>query len=143
MALGQSLPTKRPSMSDVDLNQLELLARVETVMRQAHAWANAASTWQPICQAQSLMRRVLERTDSLRVRLEAPLVVATFGGTGTGKSSLVNALVGADVTRSGRQRPTTRKPIVICHSRTDVSQIGLRSICVSWCEANRIWSATL
>jgi hypothetical protein len=112
-------------MSDVDLNQLELLSRVETVLQQAHLWAQAPTTWQPVGQAQNLLRRVLDRTESLRIRLEAPLVVATFGGTGTGKSALVNALVGADVTRSGRQRPTTRKPIVICHTRTDVSQIGL------------------
>ncbi len=112
-------------MSDVDLNQLELLSQVDHLLRQAHAWTAAAATWQPVVQGQSLLKRVLARTDALRIRLEAPLVVATFGGTGTGKSSLVNALVGADVTRAGRQRPTTRKPIVICHSRTDVSQIGL------------------
>ncbi len=112
-------------MPDVDLNQLELLSQVDHLLQRADAWTESPSTWQPVVQAQGLLRRVLTRTESLRIRLEAPLVVATFGGTGTGKSSLVNALVGADVTAAGRQRPTTRKPIVICHSRTDVSQIGL------------------
>lgn len=112
-------------MSDVDLNQLELLSQVDHLLRQVHVWTESPSPWQPVVQAQGLLRRVLARTDSLRIRLEAPLVVATFGGTGTGKSSLVNALVGADVTTAGRQRPTTRKPIVICHSRTEVSQMGL------------------
>jgi Dynamin family len=112
-------------MSDVDLNQMELLAQVDHLLRQARVWTESASPWHPAVQAQGLLRRVLARTDSLRIRLEAPLVVATFGGTGTGKSSLVNALVGAGVTQSGRQRPTTRQPIVICHSQTDVTQIGL------------------
>ena len=92
-------------MSDVDLNQMELLAQVDHLLMQARVWTESASPWHPVVQAQGLLRRVLARTDSLRIRLEAPLVVATFGGTGTGKSSLVNALVGADVTQAGRQRP--------------------------------------
>lgn len=112
-------------MSDVDLHQLELLARVDSLTKQIRHWAELPTNWHPALQAQNLLQRVLSRTDSLRIRLEAPLVVATFGGTGTGKSSLVNALVGADVTKSGRQRPTTRQPIIICHPQTDVSQIGL------------------
>ena len=112
-------------MSEVDLNQLELLSQVDHLLRRARHWAEADSVWQPIVRAQALLRRVLTRTDALRIRLEAPLVVATFGGTGTGKSSLVNALVGANVTRTGRERPTTRQPIVVCHSRTDLAQIGL------------------
>ena len=112
-------------MSDVDLNQLELLSQVDSLLRQTRNWADAPSAWQPVAQAQSLLRRVLARTEALRIRLEAPLVVATFGGTGTGKSSLVNALIGADVTRTGRQRPTTRRPIVVCHERTDLTRLGL------------------
>ena len=44
------------------------------------------------------------RVAALRVRLDAPLVVATLGGTGTGKSALVNALAGAEVVA---HRPTT------------------------------------
>ena len=57
----------------------------------------------------------------MRARVEAPLVVATFGGTGVGKSSLVNGLVGQTVTASGRQRPTTTQPILLAHPQTDLA----------------------
>lgn len=51
-----------------------------------------------------------------RVRsLDAPLLAVAGGSTGAGKSTLVNALVGHPVTRSGAIRPTTRRPLLIHH----------------------------
>jgi energy-coupling factor transporter ATP-binding protein EcfA2 len=47
--------------------------------------------------------------------LDAPLLVVVGGSTGAGKSTLVNALVGHPVTRSGAIRPTTRQPILLHH----------------------------
>ncbi|WP_218566219.1 ABC transporter [Vallicoccus soli] len=48
-------------------------------------------------------------------RLDAPLLVVVGGSTGAGKSTLVNALVRADVTRPGVLRPTTREPVLVHH----------------------------
>lgn len=45
--------------------------------------------------------------------LDAPLLAVVGGSTGAGKSTLVNALVGHPVTRSGAIRPTTRQPILL------------------------------
>lgn len=47
--------------------------------------------------------------------LDAPLLAVVGGSTGAGKSTLVNALVGQPVTRSGAIRPTTRQPILLHH----------------------------
>ena len=47
--------------------------------------------------------------------LEAPLLAVVGGSTGAGKSTLVNALVGHPVTRSGAIRPTTRQPVLLHH----------------------------
>jgi energy-coupling factor transporter ATP-binding protein EcfA2 len=47
--------------------------------------------------------------------LDAPLLAVVGGSTGAGKSTLVNALVGFPVTRSGAIRPTTRQPILLHH----------------------------
>lgn len=47
--------------------------------------------------------------------LDAPLLVVVGGSTGAGKSTLVNALVGHPVTRSGAIRPTTRRPVLLHH----------------------------
>ena len=44
--------------------------------------------------------------------IEAPLLVLLLGPTGAGKSSLLNALAGAEVSRTGALRPTTRDAIL-------------------------------
>jgi hypothetical protein len=108
-----------------ELAQLELLAHVDDLVARLGAWSKESSAWEAVQQSQSLVRRLLSRLEPLRARVEAPLVVATFGGTGVGKSSLVNALVGQEVTTSGRQRPTTTQPIVLAHPQTDLTAYHL------------------
>ncbi|GAA4625893.1 GTPase [Cellulomonas oligotrophica] len=46
-------------------------------------------------------------------------VVALAGATGSGKSSLLNALAGADVARPGTLRPTTSAPLAVVHGDAD------------------------
>src|SRR5690349_2133795 len=47
-------------------------------------------------------------------RLDAPLLAVVGGSTGAGKSTLVNTLVGAEVSSAGVLRPTTRAPVLLC-----------------------------
>ena len=46
-------------------------------------------------------------------RLDAPLLVVVGGSTGAGKSTLVNSLVGRQVSEPGVLRPTTRSPVLV------------------------------
>jgi predicted nucleic acid-binding OB-fold protein len=48
-------------------------------------------------------------------RLDAPLLAVVGGSTGAGKSTLVNSLVGHEVSAPGVLRPTTRSPVLVCH----------------------------
>ncbi|PRX96248.1 GTPase [Allonocardiopsis opalescens] len=48
-------------------------------------------------------------------RTDAPLLVAVAGSTGAGKSTLVNSLVGEQVTTTGVRRPTSNSPVLACH----------------------------
>ena len=108
-----------------ELQHYSLLAEVDNLTQSLRRWVDACPDWQTARRSRSLVNRLLERVDTLRFRLEAPLIVATFGGTGTGKSSLVNALVGQEITTTGRQRPTTTTPILLAHTDIDLDAMGL------------------
>ena len=45
-------------------------------------------------------------------QMDAPLLMVVGGSTGAGKSTLVNSLVGAEVSPAGVLRPTTRAPVL-------------------------------
>ncbi len=47
--------------------------------------------------------------------LDAPLLAVVGGSTGAGKSTLVNSVLRASLTRSGALRPTTRAPVLVHH----------------------------
>lgn len=112
-------------MPTSELAQIEMLAAVDGLIQQLKRWSEQQTNWKTAQQCQAVIQQLLPRLDKLRVRLESPLVIATFGGTGTGKSSLVNALIGSYCTTSGRQRPTTMEPVLIAQPDTDLDRLGL------------------
>lgn len=62
------------------------------------------------------VRRQLDDYVLPRLRdIDAPVLAVVGGSTGAGKSTLVNSVVGAEVTVPGVLRPTTRSPVLIHH----------------------------
>jgi hypothetical protein len=65
--------------------------------------------------ASSMSNQVRDYLLPRATRLDAPLLAVVGGSTGAGKSTLVNSLLRAPVTRPGVLRPTTKSPVLICH----------------------------
>ncbi len=55
--------------------------------------------------------------------LSAPAVVVVSGSTGAGKSTLVNSLIGTEVSTAGVLRPTTRRPVLV-HNPLDADLLS-------------------
>ncbi|MDV3220834.1 dynamin family protein [Intrasporangium sp.] len=68
-------------------------------------------------------RRVLDRAHERSAIAGDHTVVALAGATGSGKSSLFNALIGEDVAEIGARRPTTAKPTAAVWGDTDASEL--------------------
>ncbi|MEP7333318.1 MAG: dynamin family protein, partial [Terracoccus sp.] len=72
-----------------------------------------------IAAARSARTRLLDQLgDYVIPRLEAldaPLLAVVGGSTGSGKSTLINSLVGREVSSPGVLRPTTRSPVLVHH----------------------------
>ena len=89
-------------------------------------WAPAGPAWPPARRVKSEWEGVAPRLDKARLELSRVLVVGVVGGTGTGKSTLVNALAGSEVTTAGDvARPTTINPVVVAARDVDVSWLPL------------------
>lgn len=69
--------------------------------------------------ARASRTRLLDQLDDHLVPrltdLSAPAIVVVAGSTGAGKSTLVNSVLGTEVTQAGVLRPTTRRPVLAHH----------------------------
>ena len=72
-----------------------------------------------LAEARRMRRELVDQIEDYllpRLRqMDAPLLMVVGGSTGAGKSTLVNSLVGTEVSPPGVLRPTTRAPVLVCH----------------------------
>lgn len=64
--------------------------------------------------AERALRRLQDVVLPRLAAADAPILVVVGGPTGSGKSTVVNSLLGHNVTRAGAVRPTTRRPVLAC-----------------------------
>jgi ribosome biogenesis GTPase A len=87
----------------------------DSIGEQLERWNNNVPAWNVADVCRKRINQFFQRTETTRKRFSAPLIVAMLGGTGTGKSTLLNALVGEKAVQEGQIRPTTRKVSLVCH----------------------------
>ena len=88
-------------------------------------WGANAPEWDTAQRCYSRADDFTRRMSDKRRRLGMPIIVAMLGGTGTGKSSLVNAILGKKVVQSGNVRPTTNQPLLICRPNLQPQDWGI------------------
>lgn len=80
-----------------------------------------------VASARASRRRLVDQlTEHLVPRLtelSAPAIVVLSGSTGAGKSTLVNSLVGGQVSTAGVLRPTTKHPVLV-HNPADAELLA-------------------
>ncbi len=96
------------------------------LISQLKQWAGEAAV------RQQLTRRHLQLIDQLDARSpdslfaqsdERPLIVAFMGGTGVGKSSLINRLAEQQIARTGVERPTSREVTLYHHEDVAINRL--------------------
>jgi len=106
---------------------LAALGRIEgykTDIEWAMETLEAAPLWRPAAALRKQAGEALHMISDLAERFERKLVITIVGPCGAGKSTLLNALSGVDdLSESGLDRPTTRRPVVLCRDRSDALQL--------------------
>ncbi|HEV6955770.1 MAG TPA: GTPase domain-containing protein [Promicromonospora sp.] len=105
-------PAPEPDDGSALTGALEVLRARLGALRLPLETAGAAA-------ARTELRRATDQLDDYllpRLRAQkAPLLVVVGGSTGAGKSTLVNSLLGEQVTQPGVLRPTTKAPVLVHH----------------------------
>lgn len=99
------------------------------VVESLARWSGSLPQWPPAGRVQAEWQAIAPRLDRARRELSRVLVVGVIGGTGTGKSTLVNALAGRVVTDAGDvARPTTTSPVVVAAPDVDLSWLPIEAL---------------
>ncbi|MBI2425392.1 MAG: 50S ribosome-binding GTPase [Candidatus Hydrogenedentes bacterium] len=81
-------------------------------LRTLEALAGYAGPWKALRDELPLLQARVEELKAREKRLDGVLVVALVGGSGVGKSTLLNAIAGDTIAETSEMRPCTRVPVV-------------------------------
>jgi GTPase SAR1 family protein len=109
----------------MDSNCFPPLSSGTELHRKIQIWAErlADEGWISRQAAESLGQMMTPSANDLFSRQGRPLVVAFFGGTGVGKSTLLNRLAGEEVARTGIERPTSREVTFYLHASIKLERL--------------------
>lgn len=100
------------------------------LLARAQDWAKTAVAEGRISQQQVQALLAIDRRSPEQLfandaaeAIQRPLIVAFMGGTGVGKSSLLNRLAGQAIARAGVERPTSREVTLYHHQSLAVNQL--------------------
>lgn len=99
------------------------------LVERSRRWAEkaAAAGWLSDADRAALIGIDTHNADTLfTVDADAPmrpLIVAFFGGTGVGKSSLLNRLAGASIAKAGVERPTSKEVTLFHHRSVNIAHL--------------------
>ena len=101
-------------------------ASFDNLVENLARWSGSLPDWAPARKVRAQWEQIEPRLDRARRELSRMLVVGVIGGTGVGKSTLVNALAGCDVSPAGDiARPTTINPVVVAARDVDLSWLPI------------------
>jgi len=96
------------------------------LVAQARDWANTVKDagWISEIDLHDLLHYDGRTPQALFANAEArPLIVAFLGGTGVGKSTLLNRLAAKDIARTGVVRPTSKEVTLFHHESVQLNQL--------------------
>jgi predicted GTPase len=101
--------------SDHNTRMLTALVQLRGALQEARLPLDVPGVEERRTALQQMVDQLEDYVIPRQMSLEAPLLAVVGGSTGSGKSTLVNSLVGRRVTASGLLRPTTRSPVLVHH----------------------------
>ena len=94
------------------------------ILDELEAIAEYDGPWLKLRHERKLLRTRIKELREREARLEDMLVVALVGGSGVGKSTLLNALAGDQLAKTSEMRPCTSIPTIYHPPGAQLSDIG-------------------